>query len=232
MDNLSLGMAWYIVFVLTTCVHEAGHAYAAKKLGDPTAYHGGQLTLDPVPHILRSPFGMVIVPIVTFALNGWMMGWASVPYDPYWAERYPRRAVWMSLAGPGANLIIVLITGIIIRIGIWAGFFIAPDSITFSTVVATESAGLLKGVAVMLSICFSLNVLLMIFNLLPFPPLDGTALVEFFVSPQAAAKYRQFCMMPGMMVFGIFIAWNVFDYLYPSIHLLSINLLYPGMGYH
>ena len=225
-------MAWYIVFVLTTCVHEAGHAYAAKKLGDPTAYHGGQLTLDPVPHILRSPFGMVIVPIVTFALNGWMMGWASVPYDPYWAERYPRRAAWMSLAGPGANLIIVLITGIIIRIGIWAGFFIAPDSITFSTVVATESTGLLKGVAVMLSICFSLNVLLMLFNLLPFPPLDGTALVEFFVSPQAAAKYRQFCMMPGMMVFGIFIAWNVFDYLYPSIHLLSINLLYPGMGYH
>ena len=225
-------MAWYIVFVLSTCVHEAAHAFAAKKLGDPTAYHGGQMTLDPVPHIVRSPFGMVFVPIFTFAMSGWMMGWASVPCDPFWADRNPRKAAWMRLAGPGGNLLIVLITAITIRIGIWQGSFIAPNSITFTSVVESESTGMLRGVAIMLSICFSLNVLLMLFNLLPFPPLDGTALVEFAADSENASKYRQFCMMPGMMVFGIFIAWKLFRVIYPSIHLLSIQMLYPEMGYH
>ena len=61
------------------------------------------MTADPLPHILRSPFGMVFVPIFSFVTAGWVMGWASVPYNPHWAARHPRRAAWMSLAGPAAN---------------------------------------------------------------------------------------------------------------------------------
>ena len=98
-EFLIAGVVWYVVFLLSTTCHEASHAWAAKLGGDLTAFHGGQVSLDPIPHIRREPFGMVIFPLLTYATGGWMMGWASAPYDPSWSERYPRRAAWMSLAG-------------------------------------------------------------------------------------------------------------------------------------
>ena len=89
---ISLAVVWYAAFLFSLTVHEAAHALVALKLGDPTAYHGGQVTLNPVPHIRREPFGTVVVPIVVYLMSGWMMGWASAPYDPHWAERHPKRA--------------------------------------------------------------------------------------------------------------------------------------------
>jgi len=61
------------------------------------------VTLNPWPHIRREPVGMILVPLITFATRGWMMGWASAPYDPTWAHRYPRRAAVMALAGRRAT---------------------------------------------------------------------------------------------------------------------------------
>lgn len=81
-DFLINGLVWYIVFLLSTTCHEAAHAWAAKLGGDLTAFHGGQVSLDPVPHIRREPFGMVVFPILSYVMGGWMMGWASAPYDP------------------------------------------------------------------------------------------------------------------------------------------------------
>ena len=225
-------MAWYIVFVFSTTVHEAAHAFVAMKLGDRTAYHGGQVTLDPTPHMQREPFGMIVIPIITFVLSGWMMGWASAPYDPYWADRYPRRAAWMGLAGPASNFLLVVFAAILIRLGILFGLFAMPDTISFSMVVSTEGIGIARGVATMLSIMFSLNLLLMVFNLLPFPPLDGTALVEFVVGGELAARYRRFSSAPGVRIFGIIIAWNLFSYVFGPVHKFAINALYPGAGYH
>ena len=82
--ELGLGLVWYAVFVISTTFHEAAHGFVALKLGDPTAHNAGLATLDPVPHLQRSPIGMIVVPIVTFLMGGWMVGWASTPYDPYW----------------------------------------------------------------------------------------------------------------------------------------------------
>jgi hypothetical protein len=85
-------LIWYVVFVFSTTAHEAGHALVAYLGGDRTAYEGGQVTLDPMPHIRRSPFGMVVIPIITFLLSGggYMFGFASAPYDAFWAQRNPR----------------------------------------------------------------------------------------------------------------------------------------------
>jgi len=77
MDYAALAMAWYVVLLVSLSFHEAAHGFAAMKLGDTTAYHGGQVTLDPIPHIRREPFGMVVFPILSFLLAGWMIGWAS-----------------------------------------------------------------------------------------------------------------------------------------------------------
>src|SRR5690348_17172584 len=100
--SLVEGLLWYVVFVGSTVCHEASHAWTALKLGDDTASRGGQVSLDPVPHIRREPIGMVVLPLLTWFIAGWMMGWASAPYDPEWARRYPRRAALMALAGPAA----------------------------------------------------------------------------------------------------------------------------------
>ena len=119
------GLIWYFVFVYTTVLHEAAHAWSALRLGDDTAYRGGQVSLDPTPHIRREPFGLVIVPIVSWFLNKgqWMLGWASAPYDPDWARRYPRRSAWMAMAGPGANLLMAIGWALLLK-----GAVALPDS--------------------------------------------------------------------------------------------------------
>jgi Zn-dependent protease len=235
MESLNLidGMMWYLVFLFSTTVHEAAHAFTAMKLGDNTAYHGGQVTLDPVPHIRREPLGTVLVPILSFLMSGWMIGWASTPYDPYWAQRYPRRSAWMSLAGPASNLFLVLFSALAIRIGIATGYFVEPDSINFTHVAAASGqSGIFTAAAIILSIMFTLNLLLFVFNLLPFPPLDGSSALPLLLKEEHALSYMNFFNNSSFSFIGLFIAWNVFDKLFDPIHLLAINLLYPGANYH
>ena len=64
-------IAFYAVFVFAVTIHEAAHALAALLGGDPTAYHGGQVSIDPIPHMKREPFGMVVLPILSVAISGW-----------------------------------------------------------------------------------------------------------------------------------------------------------------
>src|ERR1700739_647038 len=128
--DLALGVIWYIVFLFSTTCHEAAHAFVAKLGGDTTAAEGGQVSLDPTPHIRRSPFGMVVVPILSYLAGGWMIGWASAPYNPQWAATYPQRSAAMSLAGPAANLLLVIVSFILIRVGLALGFFETPLNIT------------------------------------------------------------------------------------------------------
>lgn len=224
------GAAWYVVFLFATTVHEASHAFVALKLGDDTAHRGGQVTLDPTPHIKREPFGMVVVPILAYLLSGWMIGWASAPYDPHWASRYPKRAGLMALAGPLSNLALMLIAALLIRVGILAGFFEVPLSVSFNHLVDARD-GIPNLIGVLLSIGFSLNLLLFLFNLLPLPPLDGSSVPLLFLSQPAAEKYWEFLRNPMVSMFGIFVAWKIFGAIYPPIHLIAINLLYPGMNY-
>jgi Zn-dependent protease len=204
-DQLIEGLTWFVAFIFSTTLHEAGHAFAAWKLGDPTAYEGGQVSLNPLPHIQREPVGMVLVPILSFALNGWMMGWASAPYDPTWAHRYPKRAALMAAAGPAANLLLVVLSGLAIRAGV-------------------ESRGLLA----ILLILFYLNLLLFVFNLLPVPPLDGSAILPMFMGDDAARRYREFLHQPMFSLLGLLLAWKVFPYLFRPIQAAAVSLLFPG----
>jgi len=232
MPNLSEGILWYLAFLFSVVVHEASHAYAALRHGDKTAYEGGQVSLDPLPHIKREPFGTVVVPILSFLVGGWMLGWASAPYDPVWARRFPKRSALMALAGPLSNLAILLAVGVVIHIGMAMDLFYAPGRIHLSQIVAAQEDGLMEGVAVLLSILFSLNLLLFTFNLIPLPPLDGSGIIPLFLSEDHAGRYMDFLRGSSFSFIGIFIAWKVFDLIYSPIHLLAIGLLYPGHGYH
>ena len=110
--------------------HEAGHALAALWGGDRTAYHNGQVTLNPIPHIQQEPFGLGLLPILSLLRNFstgslWILGFASAPFDLNWAIANPRRAAWMSMAGPATNFLIALVAGILMKVGLLAGWFTA-----------------------------------------------------------------------------------------------------------
>jgi len=231
-ELIALGLAWYAAFLLSTTCHEAAHAWAALRLGDPTAYHGGQVSLDPRPHIRREPFGTIVVPLLTFALTRqWMMGWASAPYDPAWSDRHPRRAAWMSLAGPAANFALVLISGLLVRLGAVLGAWTAPPAATFSQVALAAEGGWLTGAATLLSILFSLNLVLGLFNLLPVPPLDGSTALPLLLPERWSRQWLSFLRQPMLALAGLLLAWKVFPDLFAPLHTAALNLLWPGVVY-
>jgi Zn-dependent protease len=227
-DFLILGVIWYIVFLFSTTCHEGAHALIAKLGGDSTAFHGGQVTLNPLPHIRREPVGLLIVPIVSYFLANWMIGWASAPYDPEWQRRYPRRAAWMALGGPAANFTLVLISAIAIRAGIFFHFFEMPERVSFTQMVAPVGPGLAGFAATFLSIFFVLNLLLGTFNLLPVPPLDGNTGITLFMSGETAARFLNWSRTSGFGIMGLFLAWYVYGKIFPYIFSFGLMVLYPG----
>jgi Zn-dependent protease len=231
-SEIVVGLVWYVAFVFSVTLHEAAHAWVARLGGDPTAYEGGQVTVDPVPHIRREPVGMVVLPILALAIIGWPFGYASAPYDPAWADRHPRRAGWMSLAGPGANLAIALACGIAFRIGLATGAFHAPETANFTRVVAATGAGLGESAAFVLSVFFTLNLILFLFNLIPLPPLDGAGALSLLLPARTARRTREFLSQPVVGLLGLLFAWRVFGPAFDPLFTLALNLVHPGAGYH
>lgn len=229
-------IAYLVVFLLSTTLHEAAHAWAAMRGGDLTAYRGGQVSLDPIPHIRREPFGMLVLPLLTAFTTGWPFGFASAPYDPAWAQRHPNRAALMALAGPAANLLLVLVSVVLLRAGMAAGIFQAPSSIRFGHIIATDAEGIWPAVALMIGAFFSVNLLLATLNLLPLPPLDGSGAIPLLLSPEAGNTYQQFIWRnPALGWVGILIAWRAFDLIFNPVFnpvfVGAVNLLYPGLHY-
>jgi Zn-dependent protease len=138
----------------------------------------------------------------------------------------------MSLAGPASNLLLVLMAGVAIRLGFAAGIFEAPTAITFDHLTEATRAGLFETVATLLSVAFTLNLLLCIFNLIPLPPLDGSGVLPLFLDDHTARRLMDAMRQPAFSLGGILVAWMVIGRIFPAVHLVAINLLYPGMGYH
>jgi Zn-dependent protease len=230
--DIAQGLVYYIVFLISTTAHEAAHAWAAKRGGDLTAYHGGQVSLNPMPHIRREPFGMVVLPLLSVVMSGWPLGFASAPYDRRWAERYPRRAAWMALAGPGANLLLVALALLAIRGGAAAGVFTPPASISFGHLAESATGGVWTTLATLVGIVLSLNLMLAALNLLPFPPLDGSAAVPLFLDEAGTRRYQAFIWgNPALGWVGILVAWQLFGYVFGPVFGLVADLLYPGVSY-
>lgn len=224
LESVALGGLWYVAFLLALTCHEAAHALVALWGGDNTAAVGGQVTLNPLPHVRREPLGMVAVPLLSFALNGWMLGWASAPYSQLWEHRYPRRAALMALAGPGANLILAILAGILIHAGIYAGIFQMPASITFFSVV--EGVEGESAAAQILSILFTQNILLVAFNLMPMPPLDGNTAVGLIVPRNTARKWFDVTRNQPYDILGLMVAWYFFSHFFWPVLGFAVKLLY------
>lgn len=228
--DLVTGFVWFVSFLFSTTVHEAMHALVAWRLGDPTAYNGGQVSLSPLPHIRREPVGMLLLPLVTALTQGWAIGWASAPYDPYWAERYPQRAAVMAAAGPLGNFMIAIVAFVLMRAGLGLGAFVSPDSANFETIVAGAD-GQSTFITMLLSVLLVQNVLLGLFNLLPLPPLDGGAVAGALVPDPLGSAIRQLGSNPMGSMVGLVVAWQAFPAMAGPIFRLLLGLVHPGVGY-
>jgi Zn-dependent protease len=228
-DDLAYGFLEYVVFLLSTTCHEASHSLAAKLGGDLTASDGGQVSLNPLPHIKREPFGMVVMPLLGIMTQTGLIGWASAPYDPLWARQHPRRAAWMSLAGPGANFALCILSAIAMRIGL-ALRFLQPGSYSMANIVEPAArGGVAEGIAMVLSVFFSLNLLLGCFNLLPFPPLDGYGVLGLFTSENGALKLEAFRMrIRSFSIIGLLLAWRLLSAVYDPLLKSGIDAMYFG----
>lgn len=228
--DLALGAIWYVVFLFSTTCHEAAHALVAKLGGDTTAAEGGQVSLNPIPHIRRSSFGMVVVPILSFAVGGWMIGWASAPFNPAWQRQYPRRSAWMALAGPAANFSLMILAAIAIRVGLAAGYFRPPEFIqSYSNLVSPAHGTDPTFLTSALSILFVLNLLLGTFNLLPVPPLDGHSGIMVVMPDGTAQRYLDWVQRSASFgLIGLILAWYLFDRIFEPVFSFALHALYAG----
>jgi len=231
-EALLRGLLWFVAFLFSTTVHEALHAVAALRGGDPTAYLGGQVSFSPLPHIRREPVGMLIVPLLTTLTNGWAVGWASTPYDPLWAARHPRRAAVMAAAGPAGNLVIALLAFATIKAALAAGIFVSPEHASFNHLVEAARGGdVVAGLGDLLTVLLVLNTLLFVFNMLPFPPLDGASAIGGILPERTAVALRGFTSSPMFSLLGILVAWQIFPYFVRPLFRALLTLVHPGDTY-
>ena len=157
MDELNLiqkisVFALPVIFAITG--HEAAHAYAARHFGDNTAYLEGRMTLNPLRHI--DWIGTVLLPLVCVAVGGFIFGWAKPVPVRFGNLRHPKRdMLWVSAAGPGANLLMAVLWALMFKLAL------GMNNNYTEPLALMAQAGML------------INVMLMALNLLPIPPLDG-----------------------------------------------------------
>ncbi len=223
---------WFLVFLFSTTCHEAAHAWAAFKGGDLTAYEGGQVTLDPLPHIRREPIGMIVAPILSFVKWGWVMGWASAPYDPRWGRQHPRRWALMALAGPSANIALAVMAFIAIKVLLATGTFQIGLHGGGGYASLVEPAGYdgqrtpLSALAMFLSVTLSLNTLLGLFNLLPVPPLDGASVLHGLFPNSLGRLYDSIRAMPMAELLGLLVAWSMFPEVQQRVFPVVLHFVY------
>jgi len=207
-DDLLLRLALGIVpLILGFTIHEAAHAFMAYKLGDRTARSQGRLTLNPVAHI--DPMGSIVFPLIGLAMGGIMFGWAKpVPVDTR-NFKSPRKGMfWVALAGPASNLAMAVIWALI-------GMGMAH--------VGQGEEGWLFLMAIS---GVQINLVLMAFNLLPLPPLDGSKMLERFLKGNALNSFRNFGAQAGILLLIL-----VFTGILGKFYLRPILMFFSWLGY-
>lgn len=182
--DITLIIRQIAVFALPVLVaitfHEAAHGFVAERRGDPTARLMGRLTLNPIAHI--DLFGTILLPAMLYFLPllvsgqpGWIFGYAKpVPVNFMNLHRPKTDMIWVAAAGPATNLVLALVSGFLLRVVL----SLEPDLHLYrnlgSTATQLSFTGMvLLPIVLMLEISVEINIILMIFNLLPIPPLDG-----------------------------------------------------------
>ena len=197
---------YMVVLLLAISAHEAAHAWMSYKFGDDTARLLGRITLNPIAH--TDPIGTLLIPIVNFVIGAmagpgmrlFLIGWGKpTPVNPLRWRNKDLANVMVSIAGILANLLIATITFIIIKVMLVTGAFF------------TMSQDLREPVGLFLETLLTMNISLAVFNLLPFPPLDGSKVLETFLPPSMqpileTLEQYGFLILMVLMYLGVFSA--------------------------
>ena len=175
------------ILIMSIVIHEVSHGYSAYIQGDKTAAYQGRLTLNPIKHL--DPIGSFFVPLLSFFLGGFIIGWAKpVPFNPYNLRNRRWGEALVAFAGPASNILIALVFGLLIRFG-----------------SATMSPAFLQisGTIVLI------NLFLAVFNLIPIPPLDGSKIL-FSILPGQGGATRLFLEKNSLwlVLFFVFFLWE------------------------
>jgi Zn-dependent protease len=184
-----------VVLMLAFSVHESAHAYVAMRLGDPTAYMLGRVTLNPLKHI--DPLGSVIVPLVSLVYGGWLIGWAKpCPVTPRNFRNIKRDDILVSLAGPASNLVMASVALLLL---VFFKHLVPGGVTTIASAMAlanhvpidTDNLSTLFPIALLLYYAVLINLLLFVFNLIPIPPLDGSHVLRQFLPYRVEQLYNR-----------------------------------------
>jgi Zn-dependent protease len=190
-------MAAPLLFAIV--IHEVAHGWMALRFGDTTARDAGRLTLNPIPHI--DPFGSIVVPLLLyFSGTGFLFGWARpVPVNPYNLRNPREDLMWVSLAGPGANMLTAFACGMVIRVvKLMPGGF-ALSSSFFGILLTMIAYGMI------------ISLVLACFNMIPIPPLDGSKVLMRFLPPRYEYYMLQLQSMGMFLLIGIIILGNMIN---------------------
>lgn len=181
----ALALAWIAAIFAVLTLHEFSHALMAKIRGDRTAEREGRLTLNPVSHI--DPTGLILLLLFGF-------GWAKpVPYNPYNLKDPKWDSVRVALAGPGSNLLLAIVGGLAFRFLVVGGML-----------------GPLNLLSIFIFLTIILNLFLMLFNLIPIHPLDGSKLFFALFDKPQHAELRQFVAHRGPQILLILVLLSAF----------------------
>lgn len=199
----------YFVLLFAITIHEAAHGWTANKLGDPTAFHLGRVTLNPIPHI--DPIGTVLMPIMMMFTGIPFFGWAKpVPVNPMNLRNPKKDNLWISVAGPLSNVIAG--TGLLVMLYIMRSVnpeIRGPLSYMIMGRVPPGGISPFYGLALLLWYGTMINFVLAVFNMLPIPPLDGSGVLTGLLSSEKARIMDQirpygFLIIIGLLFIGFF----------------------------
>jgi len=181
-----------VILIVSVIIHELAHGYAALALGDPTAKLAGRLTLNPLKHL--DPVGSVILPAILILLpSPFVVGWAKpVPYNPYNLTNQRWGEAIVAGAGPGINIVIAVVFGIVLRFAI-------------------EGGAASQAFVIAMSLIVFINILLAIFNLIPIPSFDGSKILRSALPYKYSHAFQSFeTNMAQYGMFSIFIFILIF----------------------
>ena len=204
-------------FIIAVIFHEYSHGFVARLWGDKTAEEAGRLTLNPVPHI--DVLGTLIFPIINMVSSvPILIGWAKpVPIDPRRFRKYRPGLFWVSIAGPGSNVILAILS---------AATFCAI------TLWVPEDFYLREPLEAMAYISVTLNYALGIFNLIPLPPLDGSKIVEAFLPLRFVQKYEQLAKYSFFILIALLLTGAMSVLSYPIRFLSNLTLYSMAQLFH